>query len=705
MPDELTYQELLNKYQDLQLRVTRFSATEQELINTRDKLDQELDLYKRLQVYIGKSLLLKADSDLLLLFAEAIVDMLEVEAAMIFLRDIRNPNQSKFFTEGIKINATAQELETDLKQFQQLAKSKTTQVISKTELQQSKHLSIFDSAIMKCFEEHELNYEIFFLGANSLERAASYGSLQERHISIFLIFAHQMQSVLANRKRSEKIERQFQKITQSEQELKKLSLIATKSKSGVIITDTYGRIEWINDALSKISGYNLEEIIGKKPKDFLHGEYTDEKTKDILSEALANKKDVEVIIKNYRKDGTQYYNQLEITSIFDEQGKHSNFIAIQKDITNEIAQQQEIVRINTRFQMIADSSRTGIWEWDIKKNSIQWNDILYDILGISKDSQFDNSLFETWKSALHQDDRDATLANLDKFNTSEVNYSKREYRIIRQNDGALRNCQSVTISERDSNGNLIRLLGSMQDITEQFEIQQNILQKNEELKKINAELDHFVYSISHDLRSPLLAIKGIASLLLKSSDIRDENAKLLNMMLTSASRLDFTIQEILDYSRNSRVNVDSDEFDVAEMVNLIFDDLRFSANNAVSLHLTTEGSTVIKSDKVRVGVLLKNIIGNSIKYRKTDMDAWVKVNLSMNNKQTTIVIEDNGEGISENHIQKVFDMFYRGTTTSLGTGLGLYICKEIVNKLKGDIAIQSTPGIGTSIKIIIPLSK
>ena len=102
---------------------------------------------------------------------------------------------------------------------------------------------------------------------------------------------------------------------------------------------------------------------------------------------------------------------------------------------------------------------------------------------------------------------------------------------------------------------------------------QNIKLKNEELQKINAELDHFVYSISHDLRSPLLSIKGIVSLVLKSPELKAENVKLLNMTLNSAGRLDNTIQEILEYSRNSRMDIAYASFDIAELIENVFDDL------------------------------------------------------------------------------------------------------------------------------------
>jgi signal transduction histidine kinase len=123
------------------------------------------------------------------------------------------------------------------------------------------------------------------------------------------------------------------------------------------------------------------------------------------------------------------------------------------------------------------------------------------------------------------------------------------------------------------------------------------------------------------------------------------------------------------------------------------------------LNLRTKETTLLYSDKLRVALLLKNIIGNSIKYRRKDVTAVIDVVVSAKDDRIEIIVQDNGEGISEKHLSKVFDMFYRGTTNGVGTGLGLYICKEIVDKLSGQIAITSILGEGTAVTIHLPRLK
>jgi signal transduction histidine kinase len=240
------------------------------------------------------------------------------------------------------------------------------------------------------------------------------------------------------------------------------------------------------------------------------------------------------------------------------------------------------------------------------------------------------------------------------------------------------------------------------DITELKDAQEVMAKNNIELKKINSEVDNFVYSISHDLRSPLLSIKGIISLIIHSQGLDQSTIQLLEMADKSVTRLDGTIQEILEYSRNSRLNIALESFDVQEMTRTIFDDLKFSNKEPFDFDMIFETNSVVYSDKARVNILLKNIIGNSVKYKRDGVPSQIHFKMWRNNGKITFSIKDNGEGISEENKDKIFNMFFRGTTASVGTGLGLYICKEIVAKLEGAISVDSQLGVGTTMTVVLP---
>jgi signal transduction histidine kinase len=228
-----------------------------------------------------------------------------------------------------------------------------------------------------------------------------------------------------------------------------------------------------------------------------------------------------------------------------------------------------------------------------------------------------------------------------------------------------------------------------------------LLEKNDELKKTNAELDRFVYSVSHDLRSPLLSIHGVIDILKQKESLSETGNQLLQMIVNSIDRLDNSIVEILDYSRNARFDVEHVELDLNTILQQITTDLQHLA--PVRFDIQFETSSIVTSDKFRLITILKNTISNAVKYRKQNhTDCFVNIKVSKEENYTIIRVEDNGIGISEKSLPKIFDMFFRATSSVAGTGLGLYICKEMITKLGGAINLDSKLGEGTTVTIKVP---
>jgi signal transduction histidine kinase len=224
---------------------------------------------------------------------------------------------------------------------------------------------------------------------------------------------------------------------------------------------------------------------------------------------------------------------------------------------------------------------------------------------------------------------------------------------------------------------------------------------DEELIKANSELDRFVYSVSHDLRSPLLSIRGLSTLMQDEESTGSKNMHYLKLVDKSINNLDNTIREILAYSRNARLDIEVQEFDLKELIDNIFDELRYSVELNFQFMTNINGPLMIKGDRSRMETVLRNIIGNSIKYRNTTIiDPFVSVQFEEKPGQYRFKIIDNGEGIESDKISRVFEMFFRGKTSVSGTGLGLYICKEIMDKIRGKIDLQSEVGKGTTVRLL-----
>ncbi len=709
MTTQNDYDKLLNEYRDLQLRVSRFSFIEQQLVNTRDQIDHELVLYKRLNKFNKDALKNLSEDKFIELVAESIIDILEIEISVLYIEYEGESKKSFIHVEGKNFdNSYLKMISKDIKRLAIKSGDSIPTILTKRIFDNYESMNIYSDGICFYFFEKELGYFIALFGMVTSKSAPLYQRLDVKHETIFGIFGQQVQNLMANRKRSEKIEQQIKKISASEIELKKLSLIATKTKNSVIISDNQGRIEWVNDSFTKSSGYTLEEVIGKKPKDFLQKKDTDSDANRKLSEALSLKETIEVKIVNYTKNGVPYHNLIEIMPVFDDEGNHINFISLQKDITTETTIVEErndfIVKLNSLkffYESILNHSpaKIAVFNPDYTLSYVNEQLLLKDTIWIKSQGK---TLEQIADENLSEKERLLNILNAMMTSVSENRLVQFE-EIIKDKEGETRYILNNVLPYFDEKDELKHIIVSGVNITDLKIIQNDVLNKNIELKKINGELDTFVYRVSHDLRAPLLSIKGILDLLFHSEQFNENVTEYLNLIQNSILRLDETIQEILEYSRNARLEIKLESFNVEEMVLEIFEDLKYANPYNIVFSINIEGSPLLKSDKSRLNTVLKNIIGNSVKYKKSNSeDCFIDFTLKKFEKSIEIKVVDNGEGISSKSLPKIFEMFYRGTSTSVGTGLGLYITKEILNKLNGTIFVSSELGLGTTITINIP---
>ncbi len=240
------------------------------------------------------------------------------------------------------------------------------------------------------------------------------------------------------------------------------------------------------------------------------------------------------------------------------------------------------------------------------------------------------------------------------------------------------------------------------EITTRKEAEDKLIKTNKELSKRNTELDNFVYSVSHDLRAPIASVLGLINLAKKDKDITMKNTY-LEKINNSALQQDNFIREILDQSRNSRLEIKREEILFQPLIDETFNQLKFATatGGEVERIINVNQTGTFYSDRWRLKVILNNIISNAIRYRN-GRDPVIKVNVEITDRKAKVEIEDNGRGIPEEHLDKVCQMFYRATDDGAGSGLGLYIVKETLDKLHGSINIESEEGKGTTVKLEIP---
>jgi PAS domain S-box-containing protein len=228
------------------------------------------------------------------------------------------------------------------------------------------------------------------------------------------------------------------------------------------------------------------------------------------------------------------------------------------------------------------------------------------------------------------------------------------------------------------------------------------IKAEEELKTRNLELDNFVYKVSHDLRAPLASILGLINLT-KLEETKDEQDYYIELMEGQVNKLDHFIRDILSHSKNLKMSVSSDKINFEEIVLKCFEDLSYLKATSKIVRKIEISEGEFYSDKWRINEIFRNLIGNAIKYRNPQAsENFVEVTVSIDQKGCKIMVVDNGIGIEEDKLPHVLEMFYRGTESSDGSGIGLYIVQKAVEKIDGTLEIWSKINEGTKFQILLP---
>lgn len=246
------------------------------------------------------------------------------------------------------------------------------------------------------------------------------------------------------------------------------------------------------------------------------------------------------------------------------------------------------------------------------------------------------------------------------------------------------------------------IVATGRDITARKKVENELRQKNEELKNLNEALDAFVYSASHDLKAPLLSIKGLVGLM--KVDKETNPTYYLEKIELSIQKLTSFVNDLVEYSRNTRTEVKVENIDFKEFIDEIFINFEFLHDDRqVRKDIEIDQVQDFYTDRYRLYVILNNLVSNAIRYSDKEKEqSFIQVKVHQKKSSVVISVSDNGIGIAKVHGGKIFQMFYRGTDAKTGSGLGLYIVKETLNKLQGNITYTSEPGKGTTFIVELP---
>ncbi|MBL0743973.1 sensor histidine kinase [Chryseolinea lacunae] len=398
-------------------------------------------------------------------------------------------------------------------------------------------------------------------------------------------------------------------------------------------------------------------------------------------------------------DGRNYYWEIHFKSSALPDG--SQVISVfSRDITVRKAYQRKIIENEANLRSILNTIEDSIWLINADYELIDFNKEFYkkyklafgvklvkgtSILSLLPDDA--PELKETWRQRYESGLKGRPGKYYDSI---PVENELRKYEI-----------KTYPIVE---NGEVTGLTVFARDITNQTRAEDLLKKQNEELIKINSELDRFVYSASHDLRAPLMSVKGLLNMIKRDPD-KENTEQYLELIERSVNKLDHFISDIIHYSRNSRMEIMPKRIDFHELLEESIESLKFmeGAEQVRSIK-NIQVMAPFYSDYSRLLMIFNNIIANAVRYRntRTGADSFLKIDIFANEETALIRFTDNGVGISDEYVDKIFKMFFRANADSKGSGLGLYIVKGAIEKLEGTIQVQSKLGEGTSFTIEVP---
>lgn len=343
------------------------------------------------------------------------------------------------------------------------------------------------------------------------------------------------------------------------------------------------------------------------------------------------------------------------------------------------------------FEFVTDTIPQLVWTAPPDGKLDYFNQNWFDYTALS----YENSKGEGWKSAIHESERQRVNAAWEHA-VAQGEKFEMEFRLKHGHNGSYRWHLVRALAMKDEQGNVSKWFGTATDVHEQK-------QKSEELKKVNEELDSFVYTASHDLKAPLTNLEGLIRITEEKNHDDQARETVFAMVRQQLSQLKLVIRDLGDIGRIEKEAME--DFELVSLPRLIkeFKD----SNQQIIQETHTRISAHLDKEEIFFSInslrsLIHNLLDNAIKYRKQGVAPYLEISTRIHDEYWELRVRDNGIGIAPEHHEKVFDMFRRYHRTSKGTGIGLYIVRRISEKYGGGATVESEADVGSTFIVSIP---
>jgi two-component system, sensor histidine kinase and response regulator len=471
----------------------------------------------------------------------------------------------------------------------------------------------------------------------------------------------------------------------------------------VITVDATGIVRSFNPAGSAVFGYHAEEMIGQDVKRLIperygasYDDYIAHFAQD-RSGAFDNGRE----LAGLRKDGSSFPAQVSIGSMVVENER--SFVCVITDLTEQQNQRNALAAARDQLLLAAETAELGIWSLNLKDLSSRWNERMFEIYGLPESPRNRAVGYDLWRSRIHPDDVDATVASLAAALEGREAYVP-SFRIVHTN-GQLRYIQARARVERDANGKPVWMTGINRDVTAQHELESRLREAKEQADAASAAKSSFLANMSHEIRTPMNAVLGMLQLM-QLTELSERQLDYASKAQTAAKSLLGLLNDILDYSKieAGKLQLDPHPFDLESLMQdlgVVLSGNQGQKDVEVMFDLDPALPTRLIGDSMRLQQVLINLAGNALKFT---LSGQVVVSIQMLERRESsarlwISVTDSGIGIGRDQLQRIFEGFNQAEASTTrrfgGTGLGLVICKRLVASMGGDLRVESELGIGS----------
>ena len=500
----------------------------------------------------------------------------------------------------------------------------------------------------------------------------------------------------------------------AESELRLLGAVVAGSPQAILIADARAPdtpIIFANRAFETITGYAAADAIGRNCR-FLQGTERSQPALAPLRAALSEGRACEVLLRNYRKDGSMFWNQLSLAPLRNAEGVLTHFIAVQNDASEREYALHGLAESELRFRTLAEDAPVMIWMTGPDGQYVFVNRAMLAFTGHTAEAQSRIS----WAADTHPDDLERTRLANDAAITARVPIAV-EYR-RRRRDGEFRWLSAVAAPRRDPTGEFSGYIGTLVDITEAKLAEQvlresaavlenRVAARTAELSATIAELQDMTSVVSHDLRAPLHRMAGFAGLLVTDDDVRRSRTALdfADRIMRSAERMDELINCLLANARLGRTAVQAVMVPLEELVRAYVAEVD-AALVGRRIEWVIEALPVVHCDRVMARQLVQNLIENAVKYSGKREHPRIEILPIDNPAEHGFLVRDNGVGFSMEYAGHLFGVFKRlhSEAEFPGVGVGLANVKRIMQKHGGRIWFSAESGQGATFFVVFPKS-